>query len=169
MEKENEYRKMVFRRSIRYDIVLLLVLIAAVGGTWLVASVVSFLKTFFVVLAILFSVLFVGFVALLINYHIKVRTWPIAAGTVEEVYLDDPSGQPTSSARVRYEDKDGNEYVREWGVSSYGDWEDGCEQKVAEMLQADRDRFEGAGGPVFYSSKNPDKCLIMLEDFTKNG
>ena len=62
---------------------------------------------------------------------------------------------------------DGRECIHEHQIQGWGDYEEGCEDKVRQMLAEDKKKYENKILPVFYNPENPVRCLVMTEDISE--
>ena len=165
MKDEKVYRKKLLGRPMR-KIIWAFALIFLVGLCWFLIKLPFERVPLFVAAVAILAVVAVCLVVSVV-FYVRMRRWPIVTGVVDEVVLDDEDSQPTTVAKIRFA-TDGGEHVLEWGLSSFGDWYEGCEPDVAEMLAKDRERYEGCRVPVFCSPKNPDKSFPILRDIEKD-
>ena len=93
-----------------------------------------------------------------------ILTWPMAQGEITNVSLDNDEDAPCTGAEIVYHDKDGAEHACYQTISHYGDYEEGCEPLLQEMLQKDTENYLGRKVHVFYHRKKPDKVITYLED-----
>ena len=166
MKDEKEYRRKLLGRPMK-KIIWAFSLVLLVGLCWfLIKLPFENVPLFIAALAIL-AVLAIC-LAVSITFYVRMRRWPIVTGEIDEVVLDAEDSQPTTVAKIRFTAADGGEHVLEWGISSFGDWYEGCEPDVDEMLKKDRERYEGGRVPVFCSPKKPEKSFPILRDVEKD-
>ena len=160
---EKEFRRDLLKRDLKKDAALLLVSFLSVAAVWALALLVpQFLRRQFTAVAVIVSVPLVAIILISISWFIRVFTWDVAEGTVEEVVLsgDDPS--PFVFGKVRYKDKSSREHVLEVVLSSYGDYEEGCEEELERMLAECKGKYGGITLHVLYSPKDADKGITLL-------
>lgn len=173
MDNEKEYRKSVLRRECKQDIAVIAViavLALIIALLWLVGSLMPDpLHIILQILAFVFALpLAIALINSLMTIHRK-KHWSLAMGTIAEVFLEDDDSTPTTTARIRYRTSDGREQTWEQTLSTYGDYEEGCEAKVEAMLEEDRKKYENRSVPVFYWPKRPDFCLVMMKDLIEDS
>ena len=60
--------------------------------------------------------------------------------------------------------KDNSNMERKKQTGHYGDYEEGIEPELENMLQSDKELFMKKKVPVFYSPKDVNRCIVYLED-----
>ena len=165
MGKENEYRKMVLRRTYKKVILLmavtLVVLILLFG---LVVILTGFHRFIIFSIFILYTIFFVVIWDMSIMMMWRQKRWSLTVGTIDEVLLKDEEQSPTSTAKISYLASDGKDYIHEKEIQCYGDYKEGCEEEVRIMIDEDKAKYENKQVHVFYHPLSPERCLVMMED-----
>ena len=99
----------------------------------------------------------------------KLLTWKLTIGTVTDVTLDHAEDDPCTGADVLYEDEEGREHKGYFTISHYGDYEEGCEPFLKEMLRKDTEGFKGRKIRVFYNRRHPEKMISYTDDSLDPG
>ena len=72
--------------------------------------------------------------------------------------------QPYTEAHIIFKTKDNMEHECRFTIGHYGDYEEGIEPELENMLQSDKELFMKKKVPVFYSPKDVNRCIVYLED-----
>lgn len=90
--------------------------------------------------------------------------WNLVEGIVEDVTLFNDFDQPYTEAHIIFKTKDNIEHECLFTIGHYGDYEEGIEPELENMLQSDKELFMKKKIPVFYSPKDVNRCMVYLED-----
>lgn len=85
-------------------------------------------------------------------------------GIIEDVTLVNDFNQPYTEAHIIFKTKDNMEHECRFTIGHYGDYEEGIEPELENMLQSDKELFMKKKVPVFYSPKDVNRCIVYLED-----
>ena len=85
-------------------------------------------------------------------------------GIIEDVTLVNDFNQPYTEAHIIFKKKDNMEHECRFTIGHYGDYEEGIEPELENMLQSDKELFMKKKVPVFYSPKDVNRCIVYLED-----
>ena len=83
---------------------------------------------------------------------------------IEDVTLVNDFNQPYTEAHIIFKTKDNMEHECRFTIGHYGDYEEGIEPELENMLQSDKKLFMKKKVPVFYSPKDVNRCIVYLED-----
>ena len=70
--------------------------------------------------------------------------------------------QPYTEAHIIFKTKDNMEHECRFIIGHYGDYEEGIEPALENMLQSDKKLFMKKKVPVFYSPKDVNRCICLL-------
>ena len=88
----------------------------------------------------------------------------LVEGIIEDVTLVNDFNQPYTEAHIIFKTKDNMEHECRFTIGHYGDYEEGIEPELENMLQSDKELFMKKKVPVFYSPKDVNRCIVYLED-----
>lgn len=163
-----EYRKEALRREIRKDIPLTAVVLSALIFLCVLALVMpEYIRSVFLVAAALFAIPLFIILDITVMTIWRKKKWAVSIGSIDEVFLVDEESCPATVAKIRYLSSDGRECIHEHQIQGWGDYEEGCEDKVKQMLAEDKKKYENKILPVFYNPENPVRCLVMTEDISE--
>ncbi|MBR5425919.1 MAG: hypothetical protein IK106_05300 [Clostridiales bacterium] len=170
MLDDKAYRKKVLKRERVKNFLLIAVCLIAVILASVVAIVVpdSVRRVFNIVLVLIAIPSFL-IIYLCVRWFAQVKRWPLAMGTVDEIGLDNEEDSPETVAKIRFVSDDGVEHVVPYTLSHYGDYVEGCEPELQKMLEQDKEKYAKADVPLFYSPRQPDLILLMLQDAEKKA
>ena len=134
---------------------MIAVLITAIPG--IIAGL--FNRCFF--LAALFAIIPIIY---LVNRFSVIIKWNLVEGIIEDVTLVNDFNQPYTEAHIIFKTKDNMEHECRFTIGHYGDYEEGIEPELENMLQSDKELFMKKKVPVFYSPKDVNRCIVYLED-----
>ena len=161
----NEYRKTVLRRTCKKDLLMMAVTLAILILLFgLVVVLPEFPRYIIFIIFILYAIFFVIIWDISIMTMWRLKRWSITIGTIVEVFLEDEEQSPTSTAKISFLASDGKEYIHEQAIQCYGDYEEGCEEKVRNMIEEDKKQYENKQVHVFYHPSSPERCLVMMDD-----
>lgn len=100
----------------------------------------------------------------LINKCFMIVRWNLSEGIIEDVTLHNDFDQPYTEAHIFFKANDDAKHECIVPVGHYGDYEEGIEPELENMLQKDREAFMKKTVPVFYSPKDVNKYMVYLED-----
>lgn len=100
----------------------------------------------------------------LANRFFMVIKWNLVEGIIEDVTLHNDFDQPCTEAYIMFKTKDNAEHKCIFTIRHYGDYEEGIEPELEEMLQEDKELFMKKKVPVFYSPIDVNKCMVYLKD-----
>ena len=170
MLDDKAYRKKVLKRERKKNIALIAVcLITVVLLSVIALSVPGYVRRVFNIVLVLFAIPAFIIIYLCIRWFAQVRKWPLAMGTIEEIGLENEEDSPNTYAKIRFVSEDGVEHVTQYPLSHYGDYEEGCEPALQKLLEEDTGKYEMTGVPLFYSPRQPDLILLMLQDAEKKA
>ena len=168
MQNDDKYREKVLRRYRKKDIPILLVCVLILVLCWPLAFILpGVVRKVFLAVAVMYSIPALFILYILFRSYYRVKKWDVSMGYVEEVFTEDMEFAPIVFAMIRFEAFDGGIRRVKMVVESYGDYEEGCEEEVNQMLLNSKEKYEHGRVPVFYSWKNPDKWFSYLEDLDK--
>ena len=170
MQNDDKYREKVLRRYRKKDIPILLVCVLILVFCWTLAFILpGVVRKVFLAVAVMYSIpaLFIPYI--LFRSYYRVKKWDVSMGVVEEVFIEDMESAPIVFAMIRFEAFDGGIRRFKMVVESYGDYEEGCEEEVNQMLLNSKEKYEHGRVPVFYSRKDPSKWLAIPEDIEKEN
>lgn len=123
-------------------------IIAGLFNRWL------FLASLFAIIPIIY----------LVNRFFVIIKWNLVEGIIEDVTLVNDFNQPYTEAHIIFKTKDNMEHECRFMIGHYGDYEEGIEPELENMLQSDKELFMKKKVPVFYSLKDVNRCIVYLED-----
>ncbi len=168
MESIDEYRRKVLRRTYKKDLRIFAVAVAVLALLLVLAVVLPpFMRFLFWILLILFLIPLVLMCDLCVMTFLRLKRWDVAIGSIDEVYLEDEDQTPTIIAKISYKTSDGKIFIHEHDIQCYGDYEEGCEDTVRNMIEEDKKKYENKQVPLFYCPSNPEHCLVMMEDLER--
>lgn len=100
----------------------------------------------------------------LVNRVFIIIKWNLVEGIIEDVTLTNDYDQPYTEAHIIFKTKDNIEHECLFTIGHYGDYEEGIEPELDNMLQNDKELFIKKKIPVFYSPKDVNRCMVYLED-----
>lgn len=100
----------------------------------------------------------------LVNRFFVIIKWNLVEGIIEDVTLVNDFNQPYTEAHIIFKTKDNMEHECCFTIGHYGDYEEGIEPELENMLQSDKELFMKKKVPVFYSPKDVNRCIVYLED-----
>ena len=100
----------------------------------------------------------------LVNRFFVIIKWNLVEGIIEDVTLVNDFNQPYTEAHIIFKTKDNMEHECRFTIGHYGDYEEGIEPELENMLQSDKELFMKKKVPVFYSPKDVNRCIVYLED-----
>lgn len=150
---EHKYKSKVLKRTftrcmIAVIIMAILGIIAGLFNSWL------FLVILFAIIPIIY----------LVNRFFMIIKWNLVEGIIEDVTLVNDFDQPYTEAHIIFTTKDNIEHECLFTIGHYGDYEEGIEPELENMLQNDKELFMKKKIPVFYSPKDVNRCMVYLED-----
>ena len=150
---EHKYKSKVLKRTfkrcmIAVVIMAILGIIAGFFNSWL------FLVALFAIIPIIY----------LVNRFLMIIKWNLVEGIIEDVTLVNDFDQPYTEAHIIFKTKDNIEHECLFTIGHYGDYEEGIEPELENMLQNDKELFMKKKIPVFYSPKDVNRCMVYLED-----
>ena len=123
---------------------MIAVLITAIPG------IIAGLFNRWLFLAALFAIIPIIY---LVNRFSVIIKWNLVEGIIEDVTLVNI-----------FKTKDNMEHECRFTIGHYGDYEEGIEPELENMLQSDKKLFMKKKVPVFYSPKDVNRCIVYLED-----
>lgn len=150
---EHEYKRKVLKRTFRRC--LIAVVIMAIPG--IILGVFNRWLLLFTLLS------FIPVLYLVDRVHMIIK-WNLVIGIIEDVTLLNDHDQPCTEAHIIFLTKDKAKHECVFTIGHYGDYEEGIEPWLENMLQKDRELFLKKKIPIFYSPKDVNKCMAYLED-----
>ena len=150
---EQEYKSKVLKRTFKRCIIAAIIL--AVPGV-----IAGFFNKWLLLLA-LFAL--VPIIYLANRYYIIIK-WYLTEGIIEDVTLYNDFIQPCTQAHIIFKTRDNTEHEYLYTIGHYGDYEEGIEPELENMLQSDKETYMKKKIPVFYSPKDVSRCIVYLED-----
>lgn len=98
------------------------------------------------------------------NRFFKIIKWNLVEGSIEDVTLFNDFDQPCTEAHITFKANDNMEHECILTIEHYGDYEEGIEPELENMLQKDKELFMKKKIPVFYSPKDVNRYMVYLED-----
>ena len=132
-----------------------MVLITAIPG------IIAGLFNRWIFLASLFAIIPIIY---LVNRFFVIIKWNLVEGIIEDVTLVNDFNQPYTEAHIIFKTKDNMEHECRFIIGHYGDYEEGIEPELENMLQSDKELFMKKKVPVFYSPKDVNRSIVYLED-----
>ena len=170
LTNEKQYRKRVFRRDLLKNIAIILVSLIGLILAWaLVYILPDFMERASVAIATLISIPLLILIYLCIVWFIRIKIWPVTMGFIEEVLLEDEDTAPFVYAKTLFTASDGQEHILKVVLEAYGDYEEGCEPELQKLLEKHLSKYEKCRVPVFYSLRNPQKSIVILDDGQKES
>ncbi len=150
---EHEYKHKVLKRTFRRCLIVVVIIaipgiILGIFNRWL----------------LLFTLLSFIPVLYLADRVLMLIKWNFVIGIIEDVTLLNDYDQPCTEAHIIFLTKDKAEHECVFTIRHYGDYEEGIEPWLENMLQKDRELFLKKKVPIFYSPKDVNKCMAYLED-----
>lgn len=148
-----DYKIKVLKRTFKRCIIAMIIqiilgIIFGIFYRWLL------LFTFFAIIPVIY----------LADRIFMIIKWNIVEGIIEDVTLLNDFDQPCTEAHITFQTEDNAEHECVFTIGYYGDFEEGIEPELENMLQKDRELFLHKKVPVFYSTKDANKCMVYLED-----
>lgn len=134
---------------------MIAVLITAIPG------IIAGLFNRWIFLASLFAIIPIIY---LVNRFFVIIKWNLVEGIIEDVTLVNDFNQPYTEAHIIFKTKDNMEHECRFIIGHYGDYEEGIEPELENMLQSDKELFMKKKVPVFYSPKDVNRSIVYLED-----
>ena len=134
---------------------MIVVLITAIPG------IIAGLFNRWIFLASLFAIIPIIY---LVNRFFVIIKWNLVEGIIEDVTLVNDFNQPYTEAHIIFKTKDNMEHECRFIIGHYGDYEEGIEPELENMLQSDKELFMKKKVPVFYSPKDVNRSIVYLED-----
>ena len=134
---------------------MIVVLITAIPG------IIAGLFNRWIFLALLFAIIPIIY---LVNRFFVIIKWNLVEGIIEDVTLVNDFNQPYTEAHIIFKTKDNMEHECRFTIGHYGDYEEGIEPELENMLQSDKELFMKKKVPVFYSPEDVNRCIVYLED-----
>ena len=100
----------------------------------------------------------------LVNRFFVIIKWNLVEGIIEDVTLVNDFNQPYTEAHIIFKTKDNMEHECCFTIGHYGDYEEGIEPELENMLQSDKELFMKKKVLAFYSPKDVNRCIVYLED-----
>lgn len=100
----------------------------------------------------------------LVNRFFVIIKWNLVEGIIEDVTLVNDFNQPYTEAHIIFKTKDNMEHECRFIIGHYGDYEEGIEPELENMLQSDKELFMKKKVLAFYSPKDVNRCIVYLED-----
>ena len=150
---EHKYKSKLLKRTFKRCMIAVIIMailgiIAGLFNSWL------FLVALFAIIPIIY----------LVNRFLKIIKWNLVEGIIEDVTLVNDFDQPYTEAHIIFKTKDNIEHECFFTIGHYGDYEEGIEPELENMLQNDKELFMKKKIPVFYSPKDVNRCIVYLED-----
>ena len=98
------------------------------------------------------------------NRFFRIIKWNLVEGIIEDVTLFNDFDQPCIEAHITFKTKDHIKHECLLTIEHYGDYEEGIEPELENMLQKDKELFMKKKIPVFYSPKDVKRYMVYLED-----
>ncbi len=149
----HEYKCKVLKRTIKRCIIA--VIIMAIPG------IIIGIFNRWLLLFVIFAIIPIIYLA---DKFFMIIKWNLVEGIIEDVTLLNDFDQPCTEAHIMFKTKDNDEHECVFTIGHYGDYEEGIEPELKNMLQKDKELFIKKEVPVFYSSKDVNKCMVYLED-----
>ena len=148
-----KYKSKVLKRTCKRCMIAVIItaipgIIAGLFNRWL------FLAALFAIIPIIY----------LVNRFSVIIKWNLVEGIIEDVTLVNDFNQPYTEAHIIFKTKDNMEHECRFTIGHYGDYEEGIEPELENMLQSDKELFMKKKVPVFYSPKDVNRCIVYLED-----
>lgn len=134
---------------------MIAVIITAIPG------IIAGLFNRWIFLALLFAIIPIIY---LVNRFFVIIKWNLVEGIIEDVTLVNDFNQPYTEAHIIFKTKDNMEHECRFIIGHYGDYEEGIEPELENMLQSDKELFMKKKVPVFYSPKDVNRSIVYLED-----
>ena len=153
IQGEHKYKSKVLKRTCKRCMIAVIItaipgIIAGLFNRWL------FLASLFAIIPIIY----------LVNRFFVIIKWNLVEGIIEDVTLVNDFNQPYTEAHIIFKTKDNMEHECRFMIGHYGDYEEGIEPELENMLQSDKELFMKKKVPVFYSPKDVNRCIVYLED-----
>lgn len=148
-----EYRKKVLKRTFKRCLITMVIM--AIPG--IVMSIINRWLILFVLISII-PIIY------LIKQFIKITKWDLSDGTIEDVTLYNDFDQPCTEAHINFMTEDNVNHECVFTIGHYGDYEEGIEPELENMLHKDREQFMKKQVPVFYDPCDINNCMVYLED-----
>ena len=150
---EHKYKSKLLKRTFKRCMIAVIIMailgiIAGLFNSWL------FLVALFAIIPIIY----------LVNRFLMIIKWNLVEGIIEDVTLVNDFDQPCTEAHIIFKTKDNIEHECLFTIGHYGDYEEGIEPELENMLQNDKELFMKKKIPVFYSPKDVNRCMVYLED-----
>lgn len=150
---EHKYKSKLLKRTFKRCMIAVIIMailgiIAGLFNSWL------FLVALFAIIPIIY----------LVNRFLMIIKWNLVEGIIEDVTLVNDFDQPYTEAHIIFKTKDNIEHECLFTIGHYGDYEEGIEPELENMLQNDKELFMKKKIPVFYSPKDVNRCIVYLED-----
>ena len=168
LSNEKQYRKRVFRRDLLKDTCIILVSLVGLTLAWsLVYILPDFMRRVSIAIANIVSIPLLVIIYLCVVWFIRVKIWPVTMGFIDEVLLEDQDSAPFVYAKTLFTASDGQEHTLKVVLEAYGDYEEGCEPELQKLLEKHSSKYEKCRVPVFYSLRDPQKSIVILDDAEK--
>ena len=118
---------------------MIAVIITAIPG------IIAGLFNRWIFIALLFAIIPIIY---LVNRFFVIIKWNLVEGIIEDVTLVNDFNQPYTEAHIIFKTKDNMEHECRFTIGHYGDYEEGIEPELENMLQSDKELFM-------------KKCLIL--------
>ena len=134
---------------------MIAVIITAIPG------IIAGLFNRWIFLASLFAIIPIIY---LVNRFFVIIKWNLVEGIIEDVTLVNDFNQPYTEVHIIFKTKDNMEHECCFTIGHYGDYEEGIEPELENMLQSDKELFMKKKVLAFYSPKDVNRCIVYLED-----
>ncbi len=150
---EHKYKCKVLKRTFKRCMVA--------GIIMAIPGIIAGFFNRWLLLGVLFAIIPIIY---LINRFFMLIKWNLVEGIIEDVTLYNNFDQPYTEAHIIFRTEDNIEHECLLTIGHYGDYEEGIEPELENMLQRDKNLFMKKKIPVFYFTKDVNRCMVYLED-----
>ena len=139
---------------------MIAVLITAIPG------IIAGLFNRWLFLAALFAIIPIIY---LVNRFSVIIKWNLVEGIIEDVTLVNDFNQPYTEAHIIFKTKDNMEHECRFTIGHYGDYEEGIEPELENMLQSDKKLFmkkNRTGENISSAPENNLKKILQKTDLS---
>ena len=150
---EQKYKSKVLKRTLKRCMIAALIM--AIPG-----MIVGFFYRWLLLITLVAIIPIIYFA----NRFFRIIKWNLVEGIIEDVTLFNDFDQPCIEAHITFKTKDHIKHECLLTIEHYGDYEEGIEPELENMLQKDKELFMKKKIPVFYSPKDVKRYMVYLED-----
>lgn len=150
---EQKYKSRVLKRTVKRCMIAALIM--AIPGI-----IACFFNRRFLLITLVSVIPIIYFA----NRFFRIIKWNLVEGIIEDVTLFNDFDKPCIEAHITFKTKDHIKHECLLTIEHYGDYEEGIEPELENMLQEDKKLFMKKKIPVFYSAKDVNRYMVYLED-----